>query len=66
MRLEGVSDLEVGVPNLESAVPPHAGEVGLELHLALGFEGRRVAQAAHPVGVVVALARELAVCQGVP
>jgi len=66
MSLESVPDLEVGVPNLESAVPSHTGEVGLELDLGLGFERRGVAEAAHPVGVVVAFARELAVGQGVP
>ncbi len=58
---EGGSDLEVGVPDLESAVPSDRGKVGLEGSLALGLEERRVSDAGNPFGVVVNFRSEFAV-----
>lgn len=57
--LEGVLDQEVGVPDLESAVPAGRGEVGALLNGG-------VSDAGDPVGVVVLLVGVLAVSDGVP
>jgi len=57
--LEGVLDEEVGLPNLESAVPADGGEVGV-----LG--NGRVSDAGDPVGVIVGFVGVLAVSEGVP
>ena len=38
MRLRGVSDLEVDLPNLQSSVPNDRGEVGVEGALGLGLQ----------------------------
>ena len=66
MGLEGASDLEVGVPDLDSSVPANADEVGLCDHFA-GLLGQwTVSDAAHPVSVVVHFRGVLAVSQCVP
>jgi len=57
--LEGVLDEEVGLPDLESAVPTDSGEVWV-----LGDGG--ISDAGDPVGVVVGLVGVLAVSEGVP
>lgn len=59
VSLEGVSDLELGVPDLESSVPTGGGEEGV-------LAGRRVSEAADPVGVVVLLRGVLALSVDVP
>lgn len=66
MRFEGGSDLEVGVPDLESAIPSDRGKVRVEGGLALGLEERRVSDAGNPFGVVVHFRSEFAVSEGVP
>ena len=53
--LEGVSDLEVGIPNLESSVPSDRGEVGVEGALGLGLQLGRISHLRHPVLMVVSL-----------
>ena len=54
MSLEGVSDLEVSVPDFELSVPADGGEVGGDLHFG-GGTGRNVGESdtTDPVGVVV-------------
>lgn len=64
--LEGVSDLEVGVPDLQSSVPSDRGEVGLEVGLGLGLQLGRVSDLGNPVLMVVAFAGVFAISQGVP
>lgn len=65
--LEGVSDLEVGVPDLKLSVPSDRGEVGGEgLHFVSRFYNRRVSHAGNPVVVVVFVGRELAFGSDVP
>lgn len=66
MGLEGVADLEVGVPDLEASVPADSGEVGFEGALGLGLELGRVSDLADPVLMVVGFTGVLAVGQGVP
>lgn len=66
MGLEGVSDLEVSVPDLESSVPAHGGEVGVEGALGLSLQLGRVSHLGHPVLMVVGFRGVLAVSQGVP
>ncbi len=65
--LEGVFDLEGGVPDLESAVPADWGEIGVELgSFSSGFQGGGVSQAGDPVGVVVELSGEFVISKSVP
>jgi len=66
VRLEAVSDLEVGVPDLEFSVPSYGGEVRLEGNLALLLELGRVSDAGNPIGVIVGFGGELVFSQGVP
>jgi len=66
MGLEGVSDLEVGVPDLETSVPADRGEVGVEGALGLSLQLGRVADLADPVLMVVSFGSVLAVSKGVP
>ena len=55
MRLRGVSDLEVDLPNLQSSVPTDRGEVGVEGALGLGLQLGRISHLRHPVLMVVSL-----------
>lgn len=64
--LEGVSNLEIGVPDLESSVPSDRGEVGVEGALGLALQVGRVSDLADPVLMVVLLRGVSAVGQGVP
>lgn len=64
--LEGVSDLEVGVPDFESSVPTDWGEVGLEVGGGLGLQLRRVSDLGDPVLVVIAISGVFVFSQGVP
>lgn len=66
MSLERVSDLEVGVPDLESTIPTGRGEVGLVVGLGLSLLEWGVSDAADPVAVVVGFSGKLAVSESVP
>ena len=59
--LESVSDLEVGVPDLESSVPADRGEVGFEGALGLGLELGRVSDLRDPVLMVMGFTGVLAI-----
>lgn len=66
--LEGVSDLEVSVPDLQSTVPTDRGEVRSEgLNLVGGLHDGGVSDARNPVRVVFLFSgRELAFSEDVP
>jgi hypothetical protein len=66
MGLEGVSDLEISVPDLESSVPAHRGEVGVEGALGLGLQLGGISHLRHPVLMIVSFRGVLTVSQGVP
>lgn len=55
MGLEGVSDLEVGVPDFESSIPTDRGEVGLEVGGGLGLQLRGVSDLGDPVLMIIAI-----------
>lgn len=61
MGFEGCSDLEVGVPNLESSVPTGGGEVWVEDSFGLGLKEGTVSNAGNPFSVVVNFTGEFAV-----
>jgi hypothetical protein len=61
MGFEGGSDLEVGVPNLESSVPTGGGEVWVEDSFGLGLKEGTVSNAGNPFSVVVNFTGEFAV-----
>lgn len=63
---EGVADLEVGVPDLESSVPADSGEVGFEGRLGLSLQLGRVSDLADPVLMVIRFTGVFAVSEGVP
>lgn len=68
VSLEGVSDLEVGVPDLQSTVPTDRGEVRSEgLNLVGRLHDGGVSNAGDPVRVVFLFSRgELAFTENVP
>jgi len=68
MSLEGVSDLEVSVPDLQSTVPTNRGEVRSEgLNLVSRLHDGGVSNARNPIGVVFLFSgRELAFSKNVP
>lgn len=66
--LEGVSDLEVSVPDLQSTIPTDGGEVGSEgLDLVGSLHDGGVSNARNPVGVVFLFSGgELAFTEDIP
>jgi len=66
MRLESVSDLKIGIPDLESPVPPDRGEIGVEVALGLTLQLGGVSDLTDPILVVVQLGSVSAVSQSVP
>jgi len=61
MVLVAASDLEVGVPDLDSSIPTHRAEVG-----GVVLQHRGVSDTAHPVLMVAFLRGELVLSSGVP
>lgn len=66
MGFEGGSNLEIGVPDLESSVPTGGGEVWVEHGLGLGLQQGGVSNAGNPFSVVVNFTGEFAVGKSVP
>lgn len=65
MMLERASDLEVGVPNLNSSVPSDRAEVGVVTALLI-LKDRGVSDTADPILMVAILRGEFVLTSGVP
>lgn len=66
MGLESISNLEIGVPNLESSVPSYRGEVRFEGRFGLGLQLRRVSDLRNPVLMVIGVGSIFAISKGIP
>ena len=66
VSLESISDLEVGVPDLNSSVPTDTDEEGLSDCFGGLLGERTVSNATHPVSVIVHFGGVFAVGQSVP
>lgn len=66
MRLESVSNLEIGVPNFESSVPSDRGEIGFEGRLGGGLQLRRISNLRNPVLMVMLFRGIFAISKSIP
>ena len=66
MRFQGVSDLEVGIPNFQSSVPSYRGEVRLEGYFRDSLQKRRISDTWNPISVVIGLTGEFVIGKCVP
>jgi hypothetical protein len=64
--LEGVSYLEIGVPDFESSIPADWGEVRLKVWGGFGLQLRRVSDLGYPVLMIVAIGGVFVFSQSVP